>query len=324
MAAELKPVYLLAGSDRPKIARAVERLRSHFDTAAIEILSAEDAAGEDAVVACNSLGLFGGGGRLVLVERVDRWKAGDAKAVADYLASPAPETVLALVAEEVKKDSPLWKACAKVGDVLAYDVQKRDLPRWVAQQFGRFGAKADGAACRALVDLVGDNLDELAGEVERLATWAAGQEIGERDVEQLVAPRAEAPPWALTDAWGRRDVQAALAACEKELGRSTASSLVWRMADHVRLVRACRLLAEEGVRSSEAAKRLRRKEYPVKKAYAQAEAMRDDELRDAIVRLAKLDASVKGASRLPDELLVERALIDVTRPHGHPARAGSG
>ncbi len=324
MAAELKPVYLLAGSDRPKITRAVARLRSYFDAAAVETLSANEATGEDAVVACNSLGLFGAGGRLVLVEGVDRWKAADARAVADYLASPAPETVLALIAEEVKKDSPLWKACAKAGDVLAYDVQKRDLPRWVARQFGRLDAKADGAACRALVELVGENLDELAGEVERLATWAAGEEIGEQDVERLVAPRAEAPPWALTDAWGRRDVPAALAACEKELDRSAASSLVWRMADQVRLVRACRRMAEEGVRPSEAAKRLRRKEYPVRKAYAQAEALRDDELRNAIVRLAELDASVKGASRLPDKLLVERALIEITRQHEHSARAGVG
>ena len=44
------------------------------------------------------------------------------KAIAAYLASPAPDTVLALVAAELKKDSALGKACAKAGDVLVYDV----------------------------------------------------------------------------------------------------------------------------------------------------------------------------------------------------------
>ena len=74
------------------------------------------------------MGLFATGGRLVLVDEVERWKAADAKAVADYLAAPAPETVLALVGEELRKDSPLAKACAKAGEVLVYEVSKRELP----------------------------------------------------------------------------------------------------------------------------------------------------------------------------------------------------
>jgi len=71
---------------------------------------------------------------------VEGWKAADAKALADYLAGPAPGTVLALVGEGLKKDSPLAKACAKKGELLFYDVQKRELAPWVAEQFGRVGA----------------------------------------------------------------------------------------------------------------------------------------------------------------------------------------
>ena len=314
MATELKPVYLLSGGDRPKIARAVDRLRARFDAAAVEILDAVEAAGADAVAACNALGLFGGGGRLVLVTGVERWKADDAKALAEYLKAPTPETVLALVGEELRKDSPLAKACAKAGEVLVYDVQRRDLPRWTAEQFQRAGASATPTACRALIELVGESPDELALEIDKLATWAGGEEVDEHAVEAFVAPRAEAPPWALTDAWGRRDVGAVLAATERALGRgATASALVWRVGDHLELVRACRGLAAEGVQPGEAAKRLRKKEYPVRKAYDQAEAFGGEELDAAIVRLASADEAVKGGSRLPDQLVLERALVDVTR-----------
>src|SRR5207253_6904561 len=106
-APDLKPVYLLAGSDRPKVMRAIERLRARFEPGATESMLAAETTGADAVAACNALGLFGGGGRLVLVDGVERWKAPDVKAVADYLASPTPGTVLGLVAEELKKDAPL-------------------------------------------------------------------------------------------------------------------------------------------------------------------------------------------------------------------------
>jgi DNA polymerase III subunit delta len=323
--AELKAVYLLAGSDRPKVERAVDRLRAHFDPEAVERLWATDASGDDVVAACNALGLFGGGSRLVLVEGIDKWKAADAGAVADYLRSPTPDTVLALVGLEVKKDSAIAKACAKAGDLLVYETPKRNLSGWVAEQFVREGARAEPEACRLLVELVGDDLVDLATEVGKLATWADGEEIREADVEALVASRAETPPWTLTDAWARRDASAVLAACERILtsGDRTPSGLVWQLADHVGLVRACRDFARDGVSVGEAAKRLRKKEYPVRKAFGQAEAFSDAELDAAVARLAALDHAVKGGSRLPDDLELERTLVAITRPHGTGARAAA-
>jgi DNA polymerase-3 subunit delta len=323
---ELKPVYLLAGNDRPKVERAVDRLRSHFDPEAVERLWAADASGEEAVACCNALGLFGGGARLVLVDGVERWKAADVKPIAAYLGSPTPETVLALVGVELKKDSALAKACAVAGDVLIYDTARRNLPGWVADQFARSGTQAGQEACRVLVELVGEDLVDLATEVGKLATWADGDEIREADVEALVASRAETPPWTLTDAWARRDTAGVLAACERTLatGDRTASALVWLFADHVGLVRACRSFALDGVPVAEAAKRLRRKEYPVRKAYSQAEAFSDVELDSAVTRLAAVDLAVKGGSRLPDDLELERALVEITRPRGGPPRSGVG
>ena len=54
----LKPVYLFTGSDRPKIALAMQRLRARVGEDATESLHASEASGADAVSACNSLGLF--------------------------------------------------------------------------------------------------------------------------------------------------------------------------------------------------------------------------------------------------------------------------
>lgn len=266
------------------------------------------------------MGLFAGGeGRLVIVDEVERWKVGDVKDVVAYLAVPAPATVLALVAEELKADSALGKAVARAGQILAYDVPKRRLPEWVAEQLERMGAKADRDACRALVDLVGDDADELQSEVDKLATWAAGDTITLRDVEQLTAGRAETSIFSLTDAWGSRDVAAVLAATESLLERSLRPRsgelmrIIGSLVNHVGRVRRCQRLAEQGVRPRDAAVQLKMHPYVAEKAFAQAGNFSAEELGSAIVRLAELDAAAKGGSRLPADLELERTLIEITR-----------
>ena len=273
------------------------------------------------IAACNAMGLFGGEeGRLVIVEEAERWKAPDVKEVAAYLAAPSPATVLAFVAEELKADSPLAKAVAKSGVVLSYDVPKRRLPEWVAEQFGRYGGKADADACRALVDIVGDDVEALQSEIDKLATWAAGDVVTLRDVEQMAAGRAETAIFSLTDAWGRRDVGAVLAAAEAIMERSARPRsgelmrMIASMVNHVGRVRRCQRLADEGVRPRDAAGRLKMHPFAAEKAFAQAANFSAEELGYAVVRLAELDAAAKGGSRLPADLELERALIDVTRP----------
>lgn len=318
-ATELKPAYLLSGSDRPKIARALRRLRDRIGDDATEQLSARDVSGDDAVAACNALGLFVPDGRLVIVDEVERWKAADATAVADYLKAPTPATVLALVAGELKLDAPLAKAVAKGGELLTYDVPKRRLPEWVGEQFARLGAKAGKDACRALVEIVGDDLDELASEIDKIAAWAGGDEITVQAVEELAVGRAETPIYSLTDAWGRRDVGAVLATTETLLERThrTRSGellrIVASLVGHVGRVRRAQRLAEEGVRARDAAGRLKMHPFAAEKAFGQAANFSAEELDAAIVRLAELDAAAKGGSRMPAELSLDRALVDVTR-----------
>ena len=319
---DLKPAYLITGDDRPKVVRAVRRLRARVGEEAAELLSATDVTGDDAVAACNALGLFADERRLVVVDDVERWKAPDAAAVASYLENPAPTTVLALVGE-LPASSPLVKAVSRVGEVLKYELPKRgtkaDVPAWVAKQFAALGIDADRAVCRALVELVGTDPTELSTEIDKLAGWAAGDAIREQDVVALVAARAEAPPFALTDAWGRRDVAGVLAASEHLLERSGVPSrdelprVAGLLTSHIRRVLECQALSASDVPAREAAERLRKNRFYVQKLYEQAANFSVEELRAAIVRLAALDLGLKGASKLPGELELDRALVDVTR-----------
>ena len=270
----LRPVYLLTGSDRPKHLRALRRLRTRFGPQAVEQLSAEDASGADAVAACNALGLFGaeGGGRLVIVEGVDRWRKADIDAVAGYLGNPVEGAVLALVVDGALRGAALSDLCANHGQVLHYDVPRsNNLYKWVQAELKRLEVPADADAARALVELVGEDTVALAGEIEKLAAWSGGEPVSRTEVEQLATPSREAAAWALTDAWGQRDLPALLEACELALERKEPFLLAVGLASHVGRVRAAQALAEEGLRSREIAGRLKMKEFPARKALQHAE-----------------------------------------------------
>jgi DNA polymerase III subunit delta len=311
---ELQPIYLLTGSDRPKVVRALRRLRSRFPDESVEVLAAPPTSGEDAVAACNALGLFSDGGRLVVVEGVESWRAPDVEAIDAYLTDASPGAVLALWAHETPKGDALADLVAKRGKLLSYDVPRPKSPSaWVASEFKRLGVEVDADAARALVEIVGDDVLMLSSEIEKIATWSAGSPVGVRELEALAVPAREVEAWALTDAWGARNLSAAITACEASLEHREPFSVAVALATHVGRVRAAQVLAEEGLGARDVAKRLGMKDFPARKALSHSENYSREELDAALVRLAELDAAIKGGSRLSSELELERAVADVTR-----------
>lgn len=331
-AQELKPAYLISGNDRPKVELALSRLRARFDPGSIERLVAgakDGASGLDVVAACNA-GTLLAGDRLVLVTEVDGrrgdwdrltggWKTADVEAVVDYLGAPAPGTVLCLVGEALKKDSPLAKACAKVGDVLTWEIGKKDVIAWVTRCFHDRGVKIGGEACKALIDIVGDDKLTLSLEIDKLATWAAGEPLGVEEVQRMATTYAEGHPWDLTDAWGRRDIGTALAVVEATYSRSPrprsseAAALSARLGAHLTRLTRMKMLLEEGLRPKDAGAKLGMKPFPGEKLARQADEFTLEELREAIVRLARLDHALKGGSKLAPDLELQLAVTDLAR-----------
>jgi hypothetical protein len=112
----LKPVYLITGSDRPKVETAVHRLRARFLDEATEIVTALEATGADVVNLCNAGSLFGDA-RLVLVNEIDGrrkeegrppsggWKAEDVETIAAYLQARSASTSRGSPTGSVKRAS---------------------------------------------------------------------------------------------------------------------------------------------------------------------------------------------------------------------------
>ena len=107
-----------------------------------------------------------------------------------------------------------------------YDVDRKKIVEWVVQQFAANGQRVDRELARSLVDAVvpeglEPDLHHLANEVAKLATWAGSDPVDWESARELVVPFGEMPSFALTDAIGRRDVAAVLAATEESFERES-------------------------------------------------------------------------------------------------------
>lgn len=319
---ELRPVYLIGGSDQPKVALALRRLRARFAEGSVEQVFAEATSGADAVAATNALGLFGGGERLVVVDGVERWKKDDVAAVAAYVANPTPGSVLALVGD-LSKHEALVEACTRAGEVLRYDLPQRkvrgrqvdDYATWVQGRFERAGVRVDRETAERLVEIAHEDALALENDVLKIATWADGDTVGIADVERLATPGGdEGRSPALVNAWAARNAGEALRACERDLlGESEPFWVSGRIARHLTVVRTVQSLVRQGVGLSEMQKRLDLR-FPPRREAGHAETHTRDELELGVIRLAELDHALKGGSRLDPVLELERALVDITEP----------
>ena len=97
---------------------------------------------------------------------------------------------------------------------------------------------------------------------------------------------------------GGRDMAAALTVMESDFensrGRGEIPRLVGQLGGHLHKLTAMKRLLEEGVAPKDAAGKLGMKPFPAQKLARQADGFSVEELRDASVRLARLDHRAEG------------------------------
>jgi DNA polymerase III delta subunit len=128
----------------------------------------------------------------------------------------------------------------------------------------------------------------------------------------------------LTDAWADHDPAAALRVVEHALHQAggpskrggEAARLAAALAGHLTKLRSVARSAADGERPGDYAQRTKQHRFPVEKLFRQVEGMSAVEFDDATRVLARLDYDLKGGTKLPIELSLQRAVTALTAERG--------
>lgn len=310
--AEMRPLYLIAGSDGAKIDATRNRLRARAEReggeAALEVFEPGEGRGmpdhEALLAAIPAMSLIGGR-RYLLADGVERWREKQLSAVAAALAELPPDLTLVLIARD-KAPAKLRKAVeAAAGEVHEFTAPKaREMPRALVADAQRLGFRLEPAAARMLVERMGANPLRLRQELERLALWAGeGGEVGAADLAAMVADTSEAAVWSLSDALLEGDAAAAQRLGERLIAQGeSVTGLVYGLASRLRAARAAADRLAEGVPPKQVESSLKMHPYAAKQLVARVRNADPASLRAATESLARLELWTRGEADYGDEL----------------------
>lgn len=318
MAEEMRPLYLIAGSDGAKIDATRSRLRVRAEreggSAALEVFEPGEGRGmpdQDALLAAIPAMSLMESRRYLLADGIERWRDKQLEPVLAALAELPPDLTLVLICRD-KPAAKLVKAVrAAKGEVHEFEAPKaREMPRTLVAEAQRLGFRLDPAAARMLVERMGANPVRLHNELERLALWAGeGGEVEAADLAEMIADTSEMAVWTLSDALIEGNAAVAMRIGERLIGQGeNVTGLIYGLASRLRGACSAAAQLEEGVPPKQVESSLKMHPYAAKQLVGRLRDADLESLRMATETLADLELWCRGGADYGDELAFTIAL----------------
>ncbi|HET7874092.1 MAG TPA: DNA polymerase III subunit delta [Methylomirabilota bacterium] len=284
-AGQMPPVALLHGAEPFLLEEAVARAtRGLFPgqtdpVLAREVLEARD-VGADAIVQAALTLPWTGARRLVVARGVQQLPAKQAEPLVAYARFPNPSTALLLLADQVLEASH-WclKALPPAAVVAATPPSGPQLVSWLVSRAHGDGLELSEEAAALLVELCGDDLTQLLGEVEKAALVGGpdNRRVGPAEVRLVVGEHRLRHIFELGRAVAQGDAATGLGVLEALLGAGEEPlRLLAILTGEARAIWQASEALAAGRRPEDAARALRRPPAAASLVVDRARALRTD------------------------------------------------
>lgn len=242
--------------------------------------------------------------RVVLIRRADEFISNNRELLEKYLEHPCPTGRLVLTVRSWDARTRLAKALPKVGQLISVTTPK---PWELPQRLVQYAAEAHDKrlsrdAAAFLIELSGDELTRLYGEIDKLALFVGDEKlITPKHIESLTGRNRSFNAFAVIDAIIAGSAAQAIERLRGmfETDKSAEYTVVGAFAFHFRRMFNAKVLLEKGFAAGEVAKRLRIW-GDVDGFFSQVRHMSLRQIGKCLQQLAETDHAIKtGRTKAP-------------------------
>jgi DNA polymerase-3 subunit delta len=252
--------------------------------------------------------------RVVVIKGADKFISANRELLERYFDSPCPTGILVLTVSSWPGNTRLAKKLPKVGTLINVTQPKAwQLPQRLIEYAGDAHAKKlSKEAAELLIELTGDDLGRLYGEIDKLALFAGEQKtITAEHVESLIGHNRLFNAFAVIDAVTAGNVAQAVDRLRTMFAedKSAEYTVVGAFAFHFRRMFKAKVMLEEGVRPADIVTRLR--VWSNKDSFfLQLRRVPLKKIGDILQQLADIDYAIKTGRAKP-QVAIEQLVLEL-------------
>jgi DNA polymerase-3 subunit delta len=298
------PVYFLYGEEDFFQRELVAALTRRWITPDnrdfnLETFEAKTSTVHEWIGAVKTLSFFGGE-KLVIVRDLDEYKWDDANVppLLDYVSNPAPDSCLVLTARRADRKRKIYKGLTKIkgaGECTA--PKEASLIPWLKNRAKESERTLTTGAARLMVERVGPKPGLLAGELEKVITFAGKtKSLDEQAVMEVVGETRLEKIFDLTDALKAKNPAKALRILRNH-------QLLGMIAWQFRLIWEVKHHQTTGTPPSRIAQKMGVAPFMAEQAIRHTGKFSERQLREGFRSLFKADRELKGSGKTPEGIL---------------------
>ncbi len=309
---EISPVYIFTGDQTYLMDETILELKKIIlgDSAEFNfsIFYGDSTSAKEIVITAKTFPMLSRM-RLVIVKNADRLPESELRSIDSYISSPSPSTCLILIVEE-EKDLTLQNTKSVVYVKFALDTN--EISEQIKIEASRLGCEITNEATETLISLVGDNLQDIHRELEKLTLFVGNRnKISTEDVERVTEKEQFEDVFQLINAIAEKNKKKALNALldlESTKGEPLVilSKISWRF----RLIWRAKELIDKNVPQIEILKQLRTSSGAFYYLRQQAKNFSYKDIKRISQTLYECDKNLKSSS-IPKHINLTKLVLEL-------------
>ncbi len=244
--------------------------------------------------------------RLVVVFDLQKLSPFSKDVLLSFLPQLPDSVCLILLSPKIATQSKFYKALEKLATTVEFNrLWESQIPAWITERVKAQGKRIEKQAVYILQELAGNNLGDLAKEIDKLLTYIAErQTITFSDVESVVGLSRSHTVFQLIDSVCERNKKKAFLILRNLIlaGEKPGSIIFWLTQHFEKLIQTKEYSPDSGQGSLVSL--LKTKPFLVTKYQKQAKNFSMEELEKGLILLYQTDVDLKS-NLMPDRILME-------------------